>query len=112
MSEEFIRTTKAADSSRVISFDTAEVVPGIINGTYFLSVSGTAPYLNMTIRLVPLIYSHRPVYWGIEVVGTIAGGIGLPVSKPYHASLPLAGIIGTKGVEVIGATGTEQIDVP
>ena len=112
MSEEFLKTTQPANSSRIIAFEHAEVVPGIIEETYFLIVSGTVPYLNMTVSLSPLIYSHRPDYWDIEVVGTIAGGIGLPATKPYHVSLPLTGIIGTKGIRVIGANGAKQIDVP
>jgi hypothetical protein len=31
---------------------------------------------------------------------------------PYEVSLPLSGITGTRGVEVIGATRSEKIEVP
>lgn len=50
-------------------------------------------------------------YWGIEVVGSLHG-IGLPATGPYTVFLPLDGIIGTKGIEVIGATKKLQIAVP
>ena len=111
MSEELMQSTKAAESSRVIAFETAEVVPGIVNGTYFLIVTGEAPCFNMTVNLMPLIYIRQPEYWGIEVVGTLPGGICLDTMKPYHVSLPLTGVTGTKGIEVIGANQTKQFDV-
>ena len=111
MSEKLMQSTKAAESSRVIAFESAEVVPGIVNGTFFLIVTGTAPCFNMTVKLVPLIYIRQPDYWGIEVVGTLAGGICLDAVKPYHVSLPLTGITGTRRIEVIGANQTEQFDV-
>ncbi len=99
-------------SCRLIDFDKAEVFPGIVNGTYILVVKGTKPYLNMQVNLFPLVYVRQPKYWGIEVTGCLPGGIGLPATEPYTAILPLSGIIGTKGIEVIGATRTEKIPVP
>ncbi|MEU6234892.1 hypothetical protein [Kitasatospora sp. NPDC047058] len=101
----------APESVRIIDFDEAKVVPGIVPATFILVVSGTMPYLNMTVRLSPRVYVERPDYWGIEVVGSLSG-IGLPATAPYTASLPLDGILGTRGIEVIGANRTEQIAVP
>jgi hypothetical protein len=100
-----------AQSVRVISFKTAKVIPAFIPGTYVLIVTGTKPYLNMTVELSPLIYIRRPDYWGIEVVGSLPG-IGLPATAPYHVALPLDGIIGTKGIEVIGSNRRQKFDVP
>jgi hypothetical protein len=97
-------------STRLINFDRAEVRPGFLPRTYFLIVSGTKPYLNMQVHLSPLIYIKRPEYWGIEVIGTLPG-IGLPALAPYHVSIPLDGITGTKGVEVIGANKRKKINV-
>lgn len=101
----------APESVRIIDFDEAKVVPGIVPGTFILVVSGVMPYMNMTVRLSPLVYIERPEYWGIEVIGSLSG-IGLPVTAPYTVSLPLDGILGTRGIEVIGANRTEQIVVP
>ncbi|MFD1538326.1 hypothetical protein [Nonomuraea guangzhouensis] len=97
--------------TRLIDFQEARVIPGIIPNTFILVVSGEKPYLNMRVELVPLRYVHRPDYWGIEVTGRLPG-IGLPVTTPYTASLPLDGIIGYQGIEVIGATSSKRIDVP
>ncbi|HSF39102.1 MAG TPA: hypothetical protein VLT87_04865 [Thermoanaerobaculia bacterium] len=100
-----------SESSRLIDFETTEVIQGIVPDRYILIVSGMKPYLNMDVSLIPRIYIRQPEYWGIEVVGTLKG-IGLPVLAPYHVSLPLDGVIGTQGIEVIGANRSERFDVP
>ena len=38
--------------------------------------------------------------------------IGVPVLAPYTATLRLDGTIGTRGVEVVGATRGQRIDDP
>jgi hypothetical protein len=101
----------ASASVRLVNFTRAKVVPGFVSGTFILIVSGTKPYLNMTVELSPLIYIRRPDYWGIEVVGSLHG-IGLPTTSPYTVFIPLDGITGTKGVEVIGANKKQKIKVP
>jgi hypothetical protein len=101
-----------ASSCRLIDFEAAEVRPGFVPGTFILIVRGTKPYVNMNVDLVPLVYIRQPEFWGIEVTGCLPGGIGLPATAPYTASLPLNGTIGTRGIEVIGATRTEKIDIP
>ena len=101
----------AAQSAKLVEFEHAEVVLGIVPDTYFLVVSGTKPYANMVVELSPLVYVRRPEYWEIEVVG-ILPGIGLPATQPYPVSLAIDSFLGTKGVEVVGANGRQQIDVP
>jgi hypothetical protein len=101
----------APSSVRLIDFEEARVVPGIVPRSFILIVSGTKPYLNMTVSLSPLVYIQQPEYWGIEVIGSLPG-IGLPATAPYTVSLPLDGILGTKGIEVIGAGNRKTFDVP
>jgi hypothetical protein len=103
--------TPTPSSVRLINFTRAEVRPGFLPNTWILIVSGTKPYLNMTVRLSPLIYVRRPEYWGIEVIGSLPG-MGLPATAPYTVSLPLDGILGTKGIEVIGASKKKKFLVP
>jgi len=110
MSKKFLNAPTAS-SVRLIPFTKAKVVSGIIPGAYILIVSGIKPYLNMRVRLIPLVYIQRPDYWGIEVVGSLPG-IGLPTTAPYTVSLPLDGITGKKGIEVIGANKKLKIAVP
>src|SRR5437016_3172361 len=87
---------------RVIDFTHAEVRPGFVTNTFILIVSGMKPWLTMRVELHPLIYIRQPEYWGIEVVGCLTG-IGLPVEVPYHVSMDISHVRGTKGIEVIGA---------
>ena len=106
-----VAASQAAQSVRRINFTKAEVRPGFVPNTYFLIVSGTKPCLNMKVHLSPLIYIKKPEYWGIEVIGTLSG-ICLTAIAPYHVFIPLDGITGTKGIEVIGATKRKKIKVP
>jgi hypothetical protein len=99
-------------SSRLIDFETAELRVLKSNPPqYVLVVSGTKPFLNMQVDLVPLVYIQQPDFWGIEVVGSLPGGIGLPALAPYTVVL-LNPPLGKEGIEVIGATHSERIDVP
>jgi hypothetical protein len=53
----------------------------------------------------------QPLYWGIEVVGC-QHGIGLPATAPYTVALDITHLLGTTGIEVIGASSTKKIKVP
>ncbi|MFI5841677.1 hypothetical protein ACIA8K_18405 [Catenuloplanes sp. NPDC051500] len=100
-----------ATTSRLIDFESADVIMlKTFPPQYVLRVKGTKPWANMTVGLVPLVYVRQPEYWEIEVVGTLAG-VGLPVETPYEVSLPVTSTLGTVGVEVVGATTRERIDV-
>jgi hypothetical protein len=101
----------APSTVRVIDFETAEVMPGFLPKTFFLIVTGTKPLLTMKVELVPLVYIRQPEYWGIEVIGS-QSGIGLPATAPYHVALDISHLLGTKGIEVIGATRREKFRVP
>ena len=100
-----------ATSCRMIDFDDVQVVAGSIPKTFFLLVSGTKPWITMNVELHPLIYKKQPEYWGLEVVGCQTG-IGLPTTAPYHAALNISHLLGTEGIEVIGASSQKQIKVP
>jgi len=109
MAQSFLKAPPSG-SVRLITFTRAKVVPGIVPCTFFLVVSGTKPYLNMTVELKPLIYIQQPDYWGIEVVGSLHG-IGIPVTAPYTVFIPLNHIIGKKGIEAIGANKRQKINI-
>ena len=102
---------QTASSSKLIAFDEAKVIPGFITDTYFLQVRGEAPCLNMEVRLVPRIYIDCPDYWEIEVTGALNGGFCLTAMKPYVLAIPLAGVIGRRGIEVVGGNRSERFEV-
>ena len=100
-------------SQRLIDFERAQILTlRIFPPQFVLRMTGTKPYLNMEVELVPLVFIQQPEFWGIEVVGRLPGGIGLPALAPYDVSIPLSGITGTKGIEVIGATRSKRIELP
>ena len=100
-----------ASTCRLIDFEKADVVPGFDPNTFFLIVAGTKPWVTMKVDLHPLIYVTRPDYWGIEVVGGQDGN-GLPQVAPYHLALDITHLLGTKGIEVIGASRKKRFNVP
>ncbi len=100
-----------SESCRLIDYESYKVIPGIVNNTFFLIVQGTKPCINMEVRLSPLFYVTCPEYWGIEVVGCLPGGICLPATGNYDEVIPLAGVTGYKGIELIGASKKERIEV-
>jgi hypothetical protein len=100
-------------STRLIDFEHSEILTlESFPPQHVLVVSGRKPFRSMKVTLSPLTYIQQPEYWGIEVVGSV-GGLVLPSpGAPYTVSLPLAGFIGTCGVEVIGASRSERHDIP
>jgi hypothetical protein len=103
----------APDSVRLIDYENAEVLGGwMSNNTFFLTVSGTKPYVNMSVDLRPAVYVRQPEYWEINVLGYMSG-IGEQQDTPYITDpLSLCGITGTKGIRVVGANKREWIVVP
>ena len=99
-------------SLRLIDFERTEIVTlESFPPQFVLEVSGTKPYANLDVDLMPFVYVQQPLYWEIEVVGT-RQGLTVPVPAPYRVSIPLDGISGTRGVEVVGATRRQRFDVP
>jgi hypothetical protein len=110
-------TAGAGRVDRLVDFERADVITPMIHPPRpRLVVSGVTTF-PMAVSLVPLTYVSRPVYWGIQVVGSTGDDGGprptQPISSvPYSVELDLAGVTGTEGVEVVGATKTERIIVP
>lgn len=108
MSVKAFTEAPAVQSCRLVDFDTYSIAkpqPPV------LVVHGTAPCLNMEVSLQPVIYVQCPEYWRIEVVGCLPGGFCLPATKPYVAYISLAGIVGSKGIEIAGANKTEPVEL-
>jgi hypothetical protein len=101
--------TQLTEASHLIAFERIQIV--MLHGAAVLVVSGRKPYANMEVGLEPRVYVQQPEYWAIEVIGRLPGGIGLPVFTPYTVSLPLTGITGTKGIEIVGANRSERRDL-
>ena len=105
-----------ATVQRLIDFVRADVVTQMIYPPRPTLVVSGATNIPVDVTLVPLVYVSQPRHWGIQVVGCTDDSGPRPTQPiaaiPYSVQLDLAGVIGTEGVEVIGATMTEQIAVP
>lgn len=110
--EEFdLSSQQSASTYFLVDFDKAEVFPGFVPDTWFLRVQGTTRCSNTVVTLNPLVYVQCPEYWGIEVVGNLPGGICMTALGHYDVTIPLAGITGSAGIEVIGANKQEKFEV-
>jgi hypothetical protein len=108
---ERFRSAPPASAFRLIDFEYADIMTlESFPPQFVLRVSGTKPIANMTVQLVPLVFIRQPEYWGIEVVGFLPE-IGLPALAPYEVSLTITPFLGTKGIEVIGASRVQRFDI-
>lgn len=104
-------------NGQLIDFERAEVItPMIYPPQPRLVVSGVKPHPDVEVTLVPLDYVSQPPYHGIQVVASSSHDgphVSQPIANvPFNVELDLAGCSGSQGVEVVGETKTEQIDVP
>lgn len=87
------------------------VAPGETPDSLVLTVSGDKPrdaQGGAKVKLEPAAYEVQPEYWKIEVLWDPANA-NVPFVTPFKVSLPLDGIRGTKGIEVVGQTKKQKI---
>jgi hypothetical protein len=106
-----LQTQFPASDVRLIAYDAAEVRTGFNPNIPVLFVSGTLPCLNMTAALPPRIYITCPDYWVIDLLGYLPGDICLEAVKPFSFALPLSGITGQRGIELVAANGRKKFEV-
>jgi hypothetical protein len=81
-------------------------------GVYQLTVAGMKPYTNMEVSLSHEAYNGRPTYWRTLVVGCVKNGLVMPIAAPYYITMNLDQFVGTRGVEIVGASRKVRRDVP
>ena len=81
-------------------------------GVYQLTVTGMKPYTNMEVSLSHEAYNGRPAYWRTLVVGCVKNGLVLPLAAPYYVTMNLDRFVGTRGIEIVGASRKVRRDVP
>src|SRR4029453_908235 len=96
-----------ARSCRRIDFDLVELRESSHPGGRLLVVSGIKPWADLHVTLEPLVYAELPDFWVIEVVGRLTPP-GLPALVDFCTALRLGGIWGRRGIEIVGATRSEQ----
>jgi hypothetical protein len=81
-------------------------------GVYQLTVSGLRPFTNMEVSLSHEAYDGRPAYWRTVVIGCVKNGLLLPLAAPYYITMNLDQFVGTRGVEIVGASRAVRRAVP
>jgi hypothetical protein len=95
-----------------IDFNSVDIQWYAGRGVYQLTVSGIKPYTNMEVSLSHQAYSGRPAYWRTVVVGCVKNGLVLPIPAPYYITMNLDQFVGTRGVEIVGASHSIRRPVP
>ena len=96
-----------AQACRRVDFDCVEVCEATRIGGRLLLVSGITHWADLRVTLEPFTYREMPDFWVIEVVGRLVGR-GLPALVDFCAALPLEGIQGRQGIEIVGATKSQR----
>lgn len=99
-------------SCEALDFDNIDIKWYGGRGTYVLTVGGMKPYTNMEVSLSHKGYGSRPAYWQTVVVGCVKNFLVMPIPSPYYVTMPLDRFVGTRGVEIIGASRTVRRNVP
>jgi hypothetical protein len=81
-------------------------------GVYQLTVTGMKPFTNMEVSLSHEAYQGRPAYWRTVVVGCVKNGLLMPIAAPYYITMQLDRFVGTRGVEIVGASRAVRRAVP
>jgi hypothetical protein len=81
-------------------------------GVHQLTVSGMKPYTNMQVSLTHEAYNGRPACWRTVVVGCVKNGLLMPISAPYNITMMLDRFVGTRGIEIVGASRAVRRAIP
>jgi hypothetical protein len=81
-------------------------------GVYQLTVTGVKPFTNMEVSLSHQAYQGRPAYWRTMVIGCVKNGLLMPIAAPYYITMNLDQFVGTKGIEIVGASRAVRRAVP
>lgn len=79
---------------------------------YQLTVTGMKPFTNMDVSLSHEAYNGRPAYWRTVVVGCVKNGLLIPLAAPYYVTMNLDRFVGSRGVEIVGASRKIRRAVP
>ncbi len=98
-----------------VDFDAAELRAGPTLGQgLYLIVSGPTPEPGAYIRLLPVLGDTQPEYQQIELTWDTRAANDHDVSmgvERYEKSMPLSGLSGTKGIELVGANRTKKFNL-
>ena len=95
-----------------IDFDGVQIAYSRTRGLYQLTITGIKPYANMEVSLNSEPSGRGRAYRRTTVIGCVKNFIVLPLATPYFMTVPLAPLAGTRGVEIVGASGSVRRNAP
>jgi hypothetical protein len=107
-----VRAWSLTGECRPIDFSGVDVQWYAGRGVYQLTVTGVKPFTNMEVSLSHEAYQGRPAYWRTVVIGCVKNGLLMPIAAPYYITMNLDRFVGTKGVEIVGASRAVRRAVP
>jgi hypothetical protein len=117
MSSTLSGSLSTVPQGQIIDFEKAELRRMPFQDSLYLWVKGRLPAEGFDARLAPRIYNNgRPEYWAIEVAAFTSKAAANDIGDDadvlmFERSIPLTGITGIKGVNVIGAKRTQRIEI-
>ncbi len=99
------------DLCRQLDFERVELKQ-INKGYWVVIVKGQKPHAHMKVELVPNSHIRQPDYWKIMIRGCVSEDINFPCLTPYEVMLPLTAAKGVKGIEIVGSTKSQCLDIP
>ncbi len=99
-------------SCEPIDFDSVDIQWYASRGVYLLTVSGIKPYTNMEVSLSHQGYQSRPAFWRTLVIGCVKNFLVMPIPSPYYVTMPLDQFVGSRGIEIVGASRSLRRTVP
>ena len=102
---------------QIIDFDKAELRRVPFQDSLYLWVKGRFSASGFDARLAPRIYNNgRPDYWAIDVAAfsSLVAANDSDIANEglvFERSVSLAGVTGTRGVTVIGASRVQRIEI-
>ena len=99
-------------SCEPIDFDSVDIQWYASRGVYLLTVSGIKPYTNMEVSLSHQGYQSRPAFWRTLVIGCVKNFLVMPIPSPYYMTMPLDQFVGSRGIEIVGASRSVRRTVP
>lgn len=101
--------------TNAVEADYAELRSGPTVGQgLYLVVSGPSPANGEQVLLLPALGDNEQAYLRIEVISEVrtAANDDLPMdTQRYEKSMPLSGLSGTQGIQLVAANGSKKFDL-
>lgn len=112
----FSGSLSSMPNGRLIDFEIAEIRTVPFQDSLYLWVRGVHPGQELEVRLAPRYYNMQQDYWATEVAAIRLlvphADLSAKHKATFECAIPLVGVIGLRGITVIGANRIQRIELP